>query len=192
MHTYMTPEESAELLKIEAGEIISLIEEGRLRAIRLGNSIRIREADLEEFLDTCAFGGNKKEDGTNTSVKKDLSSENTLPDGARWCLTRRGKRFRVRGSVKMGAEIWPGQMKYPVKFPADFMHSLLKQFAGKVVDVGGSFDGPTPGSLGEFIKRKLNLTLQPAVYVAALLIDEGFAELAGRGKIRFVSNGRLP
>lgn len=77
-------------------------------------------------------------------------------------------------------------MKYPIRFPAEFTRALLKQFAGKVVDVGGAFDGPTPGSLGAFIKDKLKLKLHPAVYLAALLIDEGLAESAGRGKIRFV------
>ncbi len=80
-------------------------------------------------------------------------------------------------------------MKCPVSFPQYFMHAVLERFAGKEVPAGGSFDGPTRGSLGEFIKDKLKLTLNPAVYLAALLIDEGCAETAGRGKIRFLSKG---
>ena len=190
MHKYMTPEETAELVKIDVAAIMGLIETGKLRAIRLGNAVRIREADLEQFLETCAIGGSAAAvEGPEETDVPTLKHKEPLPDGARWCLTRRGTPFRVRGTVAQGLEVWPGKMKYAVKFPAQFTEILLKHFAGKVISVGGSFDGPTAGSLGEFIKDKLKLTLHPAVYLAALLIDEGYAEPAGRGKILFIKKG---
>jgi len=46
---------------------------------------------------------------------------------------------------------------------------------------GGKFDDPGRGSLGEFIQQKLKTKMNPAVYLAALLIDEGYAAPARRG-----------
>src|ERR1700679_3012277 len=53
-------------------------------------------------------------------------------------------------------ELWPGQMRYPIKFSKSFMKSLLTHFKGGQVAVGASFDGPPPGSSGEFIQHELN------------------------------------
>jgi excisionase family DNA binding protein len=189
-HTYYTPEEVATMLKVAPVEIMKFIEGGKLRVIRLGNSIRIRERDLERFLDSCATGGDLSDLLFEPPDSVPVMNMRAPADGTRLCLTRRGSQFRVRGSLEGDVEIWPGQMKYPVKFPADFNRAMLQFFGGKIVDVGGSFSGPTPGSLGEYIKQKLELTLLPAVYLAALLIDEGYAESAGRGKIRFVAEPR--
>jgi hypothetical protein len=97
--------------------------------------------------------------------------------------TKRAK-FRVSGSVAGGAEIWPGRMQYPIKLPKLFMTELLAHFREGVVPVGGKFDDPARGSLGEFIQQKLGIKMNPAVYVSALLIDEGYAEPARRGYIR--------
>jgi len=44
--------------------------------------------------------------------------------------------------------------------------------------VGGSLDVPVRGSLGEFIQQKIKTKMNPAVYVAVLLIDEGYAPTA--------------
>jgi hypothetical protein len=43
------------------------------------------------------------------------------------------------------------------------------------------------GSLGEFIQTTLKVKMNPAVYVAALLIDEGYAERARGGYVRFIA-----
>ncbi|MCC6394804.1 MAG: hypothetical protein IT167_29700 [Bryobacterales bacterium] len=65
------------------------------------------------------------------------------------------------------------------------MDALLARFQGQEAPVGGKFDDPSPGSLGEFIQKNLKIKMNPAVYLAALLIDEGFAESSRRGYIRF-------
>ena len=87
--------------------------------------------------------------------------------------------FRVTGSIATGAEIWPGKMRYPIRLPKSFMDAMLTHFEGEVA-VGSSFDAPGVGSLGEFIQQKLKIKMNPAVYVAALLIEEGYAQESPR------------
>jgi hypothetical protein len=104
----------------------------------------------------------------------------------RWCSTRTGRgKFGVSGSIAGGVNIWPGRMQYPIKFPKWFTDEMLATFCGKKVAIGGKFDGPDEGSLGEFIQEKLKIKMNPAVYIAALLIQEEFADDAGRGYIKF-------
>jgi excisionase family DNA binding protein len=183
MPTYLTPEQLAEQLQVEVQEVLTLIEHGKLRAIRIGNNIRIREAEVENLHTTIPAAANA-ENGLATS----LPSDEPLPDGSRWCLTRTGRaKFRVAGSIANGADIWPGRMQYPIKFPKQFMDQMLAHFDGDETAVGGKFDDPGRGSLGEFIQKKLQTKMNPAVYLAALLIDEGYAEPVRRGYIRFRS-----
>jgi hypothetical protein len=75
-------------------------------------------------------------------------------------------------------------MQYPIKFPKHFMDAMLERFRDAEVPVGGKFDDPGRGSLGEFIQQNLQTKMNPAVYVAALLIDEGYADPVRRGYIR--------
>jgi excisionase family DNA binding protein len=179
---YLTMAETAEMLKIEEGELMSLIEEGKLRAIRIGRHIRIREEELERLETTCPAG---------PAPKAEANTEE-LPAGSRLVSTRSGRaQFRVAGSVATGAEIWPGKMRYPIKMPAEFMRALLSRFSLQEVPVGGKFDDPTPGSLGEFIQDHLQIKMNPAVYLAALLIDEGYAVAARRrGYVQFLPQGK--
>jgi excisionase family DNA binding protein len=179
MKSYLTPEEAAEILKVEASEITSLVEEGKLRAIRIGESIRIPEQELENLLVTSAAGPvvEPRSEPPNDAVPGDKS---------RLIPTRTGRAtFRVLGSVATGVDIWPGNMRYPIRFPKAFMEDLLTHFSGKEVAVGGRFDGPTDQSLGEFIQQGIGTKMNPAVYVAALLIFEGHAVESRRGYIRF-------
>jgi excisionase family DNA binding protein len=179
MQKYLTPEETAQLLKVEVQEIMSLIELGILRAIRIGDNIRIPEQELEKLVVTSAAGPKPKD--VPASVPKD-----TLPDGSRFMRTRTGRAtFRVRGNVATGADIWPGKMQYPIKFSKLFMDGLLTHFSNRDVSVGGSFDGPSRDSLGEYVQRKIKTKMNPAVYLAALLIEEGYADASRRGYIRF-------
>lgn len=183
MQTYLTPEELAEQLKIEVADVMSLIEQGKLRAMRIGDHIRIREAEVENLQTTCAAVPTAKKDDLPVSPPLDTK---TLPDGSRWCLTRTGRaKFRVAGSIASGADIWPGRMQYPIKFPKHFMDAMLQRFHDAEVPIGGKFDDPGRGSLGEFIQQKLQTKMNPAVYLAALLIEEGYADASRRGHIRF-------
>jgi excisionase family DNA binding protein len=179
MQNYLTPEEIAQQLKVDVKEIMSLIEEGKLRAIRLGSNIRIPEPELEKLPVTSAAGPTPID-------RPDLRAvEEPLPDNWRVVLTRTGTPFKVSGSIATGAEILPGKMRYPIKFPKSFMNALLARFSESEVAVGGSFDGPPRASLGEFIQQKLPTKMNPAVYVAGLLIEEGYADASRRGYIRF-------
>jgi hypothetical protein len=76
-------------------------------------------------------------------------------------------------------------MSSPIRFPADFLLALLSRFNGQEVPVGGGFDDPGTGSLGEFIQKHVHTRMNPAVYVRALLIEEGYAVEGKRGYIRF-------
>ena len=184
MHSYLTPEETAQQLRIEVPDVMSLIEQGKLRAIRIGDNIRIRETELERLEITCAAAPTAV-DAPDASLTIDAMK---LPAGQRWIVTRTGRaKFRALGSAAAGVEIWPGRMQYPIKFPKEFMEALLARFRDEEVPVGGKFDDPGRGSLGEFIQKKLKIKMNPAVYLAALLIEEGYADPGRRGYIRFRS-----
>jgi len=177
LQNYFTPEETAQLLKVEVTDIMSLIEQGKLLAIRIGNNIRIPEPELEKLPVTCAAGPAPISLPGSPMI-------DALPDNSRLAYTRTGRPFRVSGSMATGAEIWPGKMRYPIRFPKSFTDALLAHFQEGEVAVGGSFSGPVRGSLGEFIQKELPTKMNPAVYVAALLIEEGFADDLRRGYIR--------
>src|SRR6516162_2581371 len=118
MQNYFTPEETAQQLKVEVTEIMALIEQGKLGAIRVGANIRIPELELEKLLVTCAAGPTQIERPGSPTIE-------TLPDDSHLVRTRTGKLFRVSGSIADGAEVWPGRMRYPIKFPKSFMDALL-------------------------------------------------------------------
>jgi len=177
MQRYLTPEETAQQLQVEVKDIMSLIEQGKLRAISIGSHIRIPGPELEKLLVTSAAG----------PAPIDVSADTN----SRLVRTRTGRAtFRVSGSIATGAEIWPGKMRYPIRFPKSFMDAMLAQFPEGEVPVGGSFDGPVNDSLGEFIQRTLKTKMNPAVYLAALLIEEGYADASRRGYVRFRPGGR--
>jgi hypothetical protein len=160
---------------VDVDEVLALIEQGKLRAMRIGDKIRIPEPEIETLLLTSAAGP----DHSSSSAR------DTSPDSSRLVATRSGRaKFRVAGSISAGLDIWPGKMRYPIKFPKPFMADLLTQFSGRTIPVGGSFDGPPPGSLGEFIQQGLGTKMNPAVYLAAILIEEGYADAPKRGYIR--------
>ena len=169
--TFLTIEEVAEVLKVKEADVVALIESGKMRAIRIGEHIRIPKEELGRLATTCAAGRNQQAD----------FADEEAPAGTRLVATRTGRaHFRVAGSVATGVDLWPGKMRYPIKLPAEFMRALLAHFAGQEVPVGGKFDDPTPGSLGEFTQRQLGIKMNPAVYLAALLIDEGYAGPSSR------------
>jgi excisionase family DNA binding protein len=173
----LTIDEAAQQLRVESADIAALIECGRLRAIRIGEMIRIPEKELEELIVRSPAGPVQDERSSSTETHSDSSGFRAMP-------TRSGRAtFKVRGSVGSEVEILPGNMRYPIRFPRAFWDKLLAYYAGKEIAVGGSFDGPHEGSLGEFIQTEIKTKMNPAVYIAALLIADGYAEESRRGYI---------
>lgn len=66
----------------------------------------------------------------------------------------------------------------PHQIPKIVHGCAASAFLDGEVAVGGSLDVPVRGSLGEFIQQKIKTKMNPAVYVAVLLIDEGYAPTA--------------
>ena len=70
--------------------------------------------------------------------------------------------------------------------------AMLRQFSGQEVRLGRSPRNPSPGSLGEWLKKTLRRS-GIASYVAPILIAEGYAEeVPGEksSRIRFLGNGK--
>jgi len=47
---FYTPQEVADLLKLEVGTVYSYIKSGKLPAARIGNRYRIRKSDVDAFI----------------------------------------------------------------------------------------------------------------------------------------------
>jgi len=95
------------------------------------------------------------------------------------------KNFLVEGDVESGARIRVGESGQLLTFDRPFFERLLKAFRGREVRIGSKFDDPGPGSLGEWIQKDRGVKMNPAVYVAGLLVRLGYAEYVRRGSIRF-------
>lgn len=106
---------------------------------------------------------------------------------ASWeCPTVGGRKtFEVEGDVETGVKIRIGSSGQPLSFDQAFFEKLLNRFRGREVPIGSKFDDPGPGSLGEWIQQERGVKMNPAVYVAGLLVRLGYAEYVRRGTIRF-------
>jgi excisionase family DNA binding protein len=176
MEKIYTLDEIAELLKIAITVVEDLVNSGRLRAMRLGDQVRVWEKDLQLCLEQSA-----------------VPADAMVPEeGVRLCHTFGGEtQFRVQGSVEKGARIWPGKKApYPLKCSKEFFEGLLKKHRGQTTRVGLSFSEPGEASLGAYIRRELNTKMNPTTYIAGLLVEEGYAERSERGYIRFFSGQR--
>ena len=90
--------------------------------------------------------------------------------------------------MEQGSLIWPGlKAPYPVKCSKEFFEAMLKKHRGQTLRVGLNFSDPGEGSLGAYVQQELNTRMNPTVYIAGLLVDEGYAERSERGYIRFFS-----
>lgn len=183
----LTVEEVASIFRLEPAEVLSLIDAGTLRGFKFGNLLRVSKEDLYQCLDACATNGNN---GSRHPTKPRQEH-----DGGRerLCRTFGGRKtFRVSGHVETGADIWPGEMRYPISFSKSKFNELLAhgRSCGEM-RLGASFGGPESGSLGEWIQANLPTKLNPASYVGGLLIEEGYAERARAGVIRFFSHRRV-
>lgn len=93
--------------------------------------------------------------------------------------------FTYKGCVAVGTDISFGTVPSVVKVSAQQYSNLRKNFLGKVVAVGTSFDNPPPGSIGEWLQSHVTRTAI-ASYVASILIREGYAIKENDKEIRFV------
>lgn len=102
------------------------------------------------------------------------------------CPTVGGRKtFQVEGDVESGARIRVGASEQLLAFDRQFFERLLREFRGREVRIGSKFDDPGPGSLGEWIQKDRGVKMNPAVYVAGLLVRLGYAEYSRRGYVRF-------
>ncbi len=195
MQKLLTVEEAAEALRLEPVLLARLVDDGEVRAYSITGHLRIDERDLEEYVQRCVLDtatGKVRQGGATTAGPAD--EQQALPTGQppssaqtrRPIPTRRGRTVWVVGSVKDGAAIWMGQMRYPLRLTRDFFADLLHHFRGQTVPVGSVFSGPTPGSLGHWVQEKLETKMNPTYAIAALLVAEGYAEWSKPGYIRFL------
>jgi excisionase family DNA binding protein len=162
---FYTTEELASLLSVQPEHVTALVHTGTLRAYRIANQVRISEADLQQYLDTCRI-----------TAPQTNGTTNSTPDRTT-CPTLGGQTtFTYTGSVNTGTTIHPGtKATYKLHFTASQWQELLKTFRGKSVRAGTNFAKPEPGSLGAWIKQHWNTKMGPAVYVGGILIREGYA-----------------
>jgi excisionase family DNA binding protein len=179
MQKYRSPEDVAALLGVEPTEVSNWMEQGELRAFRLGNVFRVADDDLERFLETRVHYPHPDKQ-TAESAGGDPTERVRLEKtfGGR-------SKFRVSGTVKTGARIWPGKMQSGLYFSHEFFERMMSQFRGKELPVGLNFSNPGSGSLGEWIQENLPTKMNPTYCVAGLLVAEGYAERKGAGVIRF-------
>src|SRR5690606_30170222 len=79
MQRPLTTEEAAEYLQVTVDTVRRYIREGRLRASRLGREYRIRQEDLDAFLDPSKFIGSDKEFKSWVEAMKSNQEEYPMP-----------------------------------------------------------------------------------------------------------------
>jgi excisionase family DNA binding protein len=205
MRQMLTVDDAAGLLMVEPAQVLGLISSGNLRAFRIAGHLRVREDELEEYVESCACEASESEPRETASEQPHQASPEISGSlrNAGGCSaigssvfrdlhTRTGRgHVKVAGGVADGASILMGDMRYPLRFPAEFFQDLLRHFGGQEVRTGTIFTGEK-GSLGDWIQKKANTRMNPTYAIAALLVDEGYAEWAERGYIRILERRRVP
>jgi excisionase family DNA binding protein len=174
---FYTPDQLANLLHIEHDHLLTLVNNGHLRAYRIANEIRIAAPDLQAYLDTCRITTN----GTTPPVTTPVTSDRKT------CPTFGGQAtFTYTGSVPTGTTIHPGtKATYKLHFNANQWQELLTAFQGKTIRAGLNFAKPEPGSMGAWIKEHWNTKMGPAAYIGGILNAEGYATRSKPGWITF-------
>jgi excisionase family DNA binding protein len=181
----LSPEEVASILRVDPADVLALIEDGTLPAYRIGKFLRVAEDELDRCLEAGSTSGPNASEREAPHVA--VGEPTQRSSGARRCKTFAGRStFRISGDVETGAQIWPGDMRYPINFSKEKFTALLSWGRSKgEVRLGASFSGPDDGSLGQWIQQTLPTKMNPASYVAGLLIEEGYAEKVRPAVIRF-------
>ncbi len=76
MEKYFTTEQVANILQVHPFTILKFIKSGKLKGIKLGRVYRIKESDVQEFLEERMTGTNKKEKKEAKKEKKDDETSN--------------------------------------------------------------------------------------------------------------------
>jgi len=79
----LTTEQVAELLQVHPFTVLKYIKSGKIKAIKLGRVWRMRESDVERFLEerSMASKGPKKKSNQTPEVKKiEIGEEEVLPN----------------------------------------------------------------------------------------------------------------
>lgn len=66
----MTPDQVAQILQVHPFTVLKFIKQGKLKASKLGRVYRIREGDLENFLELSSSRANKAPENDQTDIKK--------------------------------------------------------------------------------------------------------------------------
>lgn len=90
--------------------------------------------------------------------------------------------FQYTGSVETNTTITYGK-GFKAKVSASDYARLIRFFSGSTVEIGTSRTNPSAGSLGKWLQRNVTKTAI-ASYVGPILITEGYAEKAGKSKIK--------
>ena len=89
--------------------------------------------------------------------------------------------FEYSGSVETGTEIIFGQ-GWKARVSAQDYLALRHHFMGRIVPAGTSRTDPPPGSLGAWLQANVTRSAI-AVYVAQILVQEGYAKRVGKHDI---------
>ncbi|MEP7364876.1 MAG: helix-turn-helix domain-containing protein [Acidobacteriota bacterium] len=180
MLKFYAPEELAQILNVGVTLISNLVSSGQLRAYRIGDHVRVGEADLQAYLERAVVNA------TQADYPPQKTAFPAAAETRKECPTFGGQSsFIYTGSVTTGTTIWPSKKQtYKLQFDATQWALLLATFQGKEIRAGLNFAKPEPASLGEWIKQHWNTKMGPAAYVGGILITEGYAARPRPGWIR--------
>ncbi len=74
----LTPQQVAQILQVHQFTVLKFIKQGKLKASRLGRVYRIRESDLEGFLEQSSSKDKTAEESTPKVIKKS-KNKNKVP-----------------------------------------------------------------------------------------------------------------
>ena len=74
----LTPEQVAKILQVHQFTVLKFIKQGRLKASKLGRVYRIRESDIESFLEQSSAKSQKAEPELSNDIKKSKNKNKSL------------------------------------------------------------------------------------------------------------------
>jgi hypothetical protein len=96
----------------------------------------------------------------------------------------RGSQFDYEGNVENGTTIIYGQNESRIQVTALNYEALLNNFQGRVIQVSSSRTELVAGSLEAWLQENVSRTTI-STYVAAILVNEGFATRTANNEIQF-------